>query len=184
MLERMWRKRNTPCFSSFGYPCCLLVWSLPFLFLGCFRSPSRPAILALAIADYLLGLPTRGSSHGQRSCWYVAGGHGCRVCPARVLLLWAGRHGRTATRPWLGIWLCEATDPTQRGVDKRQLPVPRSQSQASHAGYSRGAENWIGVPGWHLAPVISGQRAGGAGWFPRRWVSLVRALMHRDSLWF
>ena len=25
-----------------------------------------------------------------------------------------------STWPWVGIWLCEATDPTQRGMDKGQ----------------------------------------------------------------
>lgn len=42
------------------------VWSLPLLSLYCFRSPGRPA--ALAIADYLWGLPTVGYSEVQRSC--------------------------------------------------------------------------------------------------------------------
>ena len=46
------------------------VWSLPLLSLGCFRSPGRPA--ALAVADPLWGLPTGGSSEGQRSCWSFA----------------------------------------------------------------------------------------------------------------
>jgi hypothetical protein len=48
-----------------------------------------------------------------------------------------------STRPRVGIWLCEATDPTRRGVDKGQSPVPGSQSLASHAGYGRGVENRI-----------------------------------------
>ena len=26
------------------------------------------------------------------------------------------------TQPWVGIWLCEATDPTWQGVDKGQPP--------------------------------------------------------------
>ena len=42
------------------------VWSLSLLSLGYFRSPIRPA--ALAIADHLWDLPTEGSSEGQRSC--------------------------------------------------------------------------------------------------------------------
>jgi hypothetical protein len=46
------------------------VWSLSLLSLGYFRSPIRPA--ALAIADHLWDLPTEGSSEGQRSCWSVA----------------------------------------------------------------------------------------------------------------
>ena len=41
-------------------------WSLPLLFLGYFRSPGRR--VALAISDHLWGLPTGGSSQGQRSC--------------------------------------------------------------------------------------------------------------------
>ena len=44
--------------------------------------------------------------------------------------------------PWVGIWLCEAAGGW--GVDKGQLPVPGSQTLASHAGYGRGAENRIG----------------------------------------
>jgi hypothetical protein len=56
-----------------GCPWCLLVWmtvwSLILLSLGCFRSHGRPA--ALAVADHLWGLPTGGSSQGQRSCWSV-----------------------------------------------------------------------------------------------------------------
>jgi hypothetical protein len=76
----------------------------------------------------------------------------------------------------MGIWLCEATDPTQRGVDKGQSPVPGSQSLASHDGYDRGAENRMGVPGQHSAPEIWEERAGGeggTGWFPCRQESLV-----------
>jgi hypothetical protein len=42
------------------------VWSLPLLYLGCFRSPGRPE--ALAVSDFLRGLPTGSSSEGQRSC--------------------------------------------------------------------------------------------------------------------
>jgi hypothetical protein len=47
-----------------------------------------------------------------------------------------------------------------RGLDKGQPLVPGSQSLASHAGYGRGAENRIGVPGWHSAPEIQEERAG------------------------
>ena len=54
-----------------------------------------------------------------------------------------------STWPWVGIWLCEATDFTWQGVDKGQLPVPGSQSQASHTQYSREAENKIGALGQH-----------------------------------
>jgi hypothetical protein len=50
-------------------------------------------------------------------------------------------------QPRVGIWLCEATDPTWWGVNKGQPPIPGSQSLASHAGYSGGAENRIGAPG-------------------------------------
>jgi hypothetical protein len=46
------------------------VWSLPLLFLICFRSPYR--LMALAVADHLWGFPTGGSSEGQRICWSVA----------------------------------------------------------------------------------------------------------------
>ena len=61
----------------------------------------------------------------------------------------SGALGGQTTWPRVGIWLCEATDPTQSGVDKRQPPVPGSQSPASHAGYSGGAENRIEAPGQH-----------------------------------
>jgi hypothetical protein len=47
----------------------------------------------------------------------------------------------------MGIWLCEAIDPTQQRVDKGQPLIPGSQSLAFHTGYGRGAENRIGVPG-------------------------------------
>ena len=80
-------------------------------------------------------------------------------------------------QPQVGIWLCEATDPSWLGVDKGQNPVPDSQSLASHTGYGRGAENRIGAPGWHLAPGRKGREGrgrGGAGWFPHRPESLVR----------
>jgi hypothetical protein len=50
-------------------------------------------------------------------------------------------------QPPVGIWLCKATDTTRQGVDKGQPLVPGSQSLASYAGYGRGAENRIGVPG-------------------------------------
>ena len=53
-------------FAGLGdYSWCLIPSSL-----GCFRSPGRPA--ALAVADNLWGLPTGTSSEGQRSCWSVA----------------------------------------------------------------------------------------------------------------
>jgi hypothetical protein len=42
------------------------VCSLLHLSLGCFRSSGRP--VALAVVEHLLGLPTRRSSEGQRSC--------------------------------------------------------------------------------------------------------------------
>jgi hypothetical protein len=44
--------------------------SLPLLSLCCFRSRGRPA--ALVVSDHLWGLPTGGSSQGQRSCLSVA----------------------------------------------------------------------------------------------------------------
>ena len=71
------------------------------------------------------------------------------------------------TQPWVGIWLCEATDPTWQGVDKGQPPVTGSQSLASHAGYSRGAENRLGAPGRHSGPWRYGKRAEGER-FPHR----------------
>jgi hypothetical protein len=49
----------------------------------------------------------------------------------------------------VGIWLYEATDPTQPRVDKGQPLVPGTQSLASHNGYDRGAENRIGALGQH-----------------------------------
>ena len=52
-----------------------------------------------------------------------------------------------STLPQVGICLCEVTDPAQQGVDKGQSPVSDSQSLASHAGYSGGAENRIEAPG-------------------------------------
>ena len=52
-----------------------------------------------------------------------------------------------STWPRVGIWLCEATDPTRRRVDKGQPLVPDSQSPASHTGYGGGAENRIGALG-------------------------------------
>jgi hypothetical protein len=73
------------------------------------------------------------------------------------------------------IWLCEATDPTWRGVDKGQPLVPGSQFLASHTGYGREAENRIGAPGQHSQPQRYGKRAEGER-FSRRWESLVRAL--------
>jgi hypothetical protein len=83
-----------------------------------------------------------------------------------------------STRPRMGIWLCEATDPAWQGVDKGQLLVPGSQSLASHAGYDRGAENRIGAPGRHSAPEIREEGRGkvGTGWFPRRQESLVQSM--------
>jgi hypothetical protein len=81
-----------------------------------------------------------------------------------------------STLPQVGICLCEVTDPAQQGVDKGQSPVSDSQSLASHAGYSREAENRIGDPGriWKKA---EGER------FPHSRESLIRALMNKDSLW-
>ena len=65
-----------------------------------------------------------------------------------------------STRPRVGIWLCEATDPTWQGVDKGQ---PLYQSLASHTGCGRGAENRIGAEGWHSWPWKYGKRAEGEG---------------------
>ena len=45
-------------------------------------------------------------------------------------------------------------------VDKGQLQVPGSQSLASHAGYSRGAENRIGPLGG-TRPMEEGRRGQG-----------------------
>ena len=42
------------------------VWSLPLLSLVWFRSSGRS--VALTVSDHLWGLPTGGSSEGQRSC--------------------------------------------------------------------------------------------------------------------
>ena len=52
-------------------------------------------------------------------------------------------------RPQVGIWLCEATDPTRQVVDKGQPQVPGSQAPASHAEYGGVAENKIGALGQH-----------------------------------
>jgi hypothetical protein len=55
-----------------------------------------------------------------------------------------------STQSRVGIWLCEATEPTRQGVDQGQPLVPGSQSPpgsrslASHTGYSRGDEHRIG----------------------------------------
>ena len=89
-----------------------------------------------------------------------------------------------STWSWVGIWLCEATDSTWQVVNKGQPPVPNSQSLEFHTGYRRGAENRIGVI---LSPVGErkrGQREKGCWVFPHKLVSLVQALMNRDSLWF
>ena len=86
----------------------------------------------------------------------------------------------------VGIWLCEAGDPTRSWVDKGQPLVPGSQAPASHARYSKGAENRIGAAGQHSGhrgESKRGQERGGLR-FPHRRVSLVQALMNRDSLWF
>ena len=62
-------------------------------------------------------------------------------------------------------------------VHKAQPLVPSSQSLVSLAGYSREAENRIRAPGWHLAPEIgedwAGGKKGGAGWISHRQESLV-----------
>ena len=88
-----------------------------------------------------------------------------------------------STQPRLGIWLCEATEPTWCGVDKGQPPVPSSHSLAPHTGYSRGAESRIGAPGRHSQPWRYWKRAEGER-FPCRQESLVGALMNSNSLWF
>ena len=54
-----------------------------------------------------------------------------------------------STQPWVGIWLCKATDTTRQVVDKGQPQVPGSQSLASHIGYRGGVENRIGALGQH-----------------------------------
>ena len=69
--------------------------------------------------------------------------------------------------PGVGIWLYEATNPTQWGIDKRQPLIPGSQSPASHTGYSRGDENTIGAPEVTLSPRGERKRAEGER-FPRR----------------
>ena len=64
---------------------------------------------------------------------------------------------------WSGvdIWLMKPLTPHGVGVDKEQSPVPGSQSPASHAGYSRGAENRIGALGWQSAPERKGREVRG-----------------------
>ena len=52
-----------------------------------------------------------------------------------------------STRPQVGIWPWEVTDPTRQVVDKGQSLVPGSQSLASHNRFGRGAENRIGALG-------------------------------------
>jgi hypothetical protein len=66
-----------------------------------------------------------------------------------------------STRPRVGIWLCEATDPTWQGVDKGHPLVPGSQSPVSHAGYGRGGENRIGTLGQHSALEGKGREGRG-----------------------
>jgi hypothetical protein len=73
------------------------------------------------------------------------------------------------------------------GSEQGVAAVPGSQSPASHTGYGRGAENRIGAPGQHSALEGKGREISGRGvaeWFPHRQLSLVWALMNRDSLWF
>jgi hypothetical protein len=73
-----------------------------------------------------------------------------------------------STRPWVGICLYYANDPTRRGVmvegvDKGQPQVPGSHSPAFNDGYNGGAENRIGAPGQHSALEIREERAGKEG---------------------
>ena len=71
---------------------------------------------------------------------------------ARDPVLWAGGRGRTAgCFPGWAYGCVKPLTPHSGmvGVDKEQPPVSGSQSLASHAGYSRGAENRIGAPGRH-----------------------------------
>ena len=67
---------------------------------------------------------------------------------ARVLVLWAGRSRRTAG-PF-------PSGPTA-GSGQGAAPIPGSQSLASHAGYSGGAENRIGALGRHSFPEGKGR---------------------------
>jgi hypothetical protein len=70
--------------------------------------------------------------------------------------------GRVDEAP-VGIWLCEATDPTHGGWGGGQgaPPDPGSQSLASHSGDSGGAENRIGATGITLGP--GGEKKSGQG---------------------
>jgi hypothetical protein len=118
------------------------------------------------------------------------GNGGGRECPhsARVLVLWAGGQWedcRTlSTQPWMGIWLCEATDPTWRGGGE-QGAAPGTRFSVS------GILHWIRQRSWKqnrspratLSPQRYRKRAEGNR-FPQRWESLVWDLMNRDSLWF
>jgi hypothetical protein len=63
-------------------------------------------------------------------------------CQSSGALGWLTQEGCLTLSMWpqVGIWLCEATDPTWEWVDK---------SPASYAGYSGGAENRIGAQGQH-----------------------------------
>jgi hypothetical protein len=80
----------------------------------------------------------------------------------------------------VGIWLCEATDPTQWRVDKGQPPVPGSQSLVSHTGYGRELRTDEGPWNDTLGPrdTERGQRE---RCFHTGEKSLVRALMNRDN---
>ena len=80
----------------------------------------------------------------------VEEGEGESLSLARVPVLWAGGHGRTAGHfpqgPRWSSGYVKPLTPHGREVDKGQPPVPGSQSPASHAGYRRRAENRIGAP--------------------------------------
>jgi hypothetical protein len=50
-------------------------------------------------------------------------GVGENLHPTRVLVLWALMWedcSKLSMLPWVGVWLCEATDPTQQVVDTGQ----------------------------------------------------------------
>ena len=94
---------------------------------------------------------------GERGKWERT-----RVPPEFWCSGWVDLRGlhTLSTRPWVGVWLCEATDPTRQVVDKGQPLIPGSQSLASHAGYSGGAGNRIGAPGrpWRYRKRGQGKR--------------------------
>jgi hypothetical protein len=148
---------------------------------GLLRSPSRPE--ALAESDHLWGLPTGGSSQGQRSCWSVTltvvdllGGLQTAALSSVVLNCCEYSWPSTALRAvgplrWIRIWSLHRSRPT-RGLSQQKGPGGRGGRDGRRVVFRR-----AGFGGWCFPSPPGSQEqlwdSGVGGSYQLPWVQCV-----------